>query len=75
MPERKYFSGKNLVLSRLNFLDSTSEIPIEEFMFARNNYSLEFDYSLYEQPNQEQTAIESYVQTYTWTIYLETYKI
>ncbi len=75
MPERKYFSGKNIVLSRVNFIDSTSEIPIEEFMFARNNYSLEFDYSLREQPNQEQTAIESYVQTYTWTIYLETYKI
>ncbi len=75
IPERKYFSGNNIVLSRLNFIDSTSEIPIEEFMFARNNYSLEFDYSLREEPNQDHTAIDSYVQTYTWTIYLETYKI
>ena len=72
-PERKYFNGKNLVVSRINYIDDTNEI--EEFMFVRNNYSLEFDYILREQPNQEQTAIEYYVQTYTWTIYLETYKI
>ena len=72
-PERKYFNGNNLVVSRTNYIDE--ENTIEEFMFVRNNYSLEFDYRLYEQPNQEQTAIESYEETYTWTIYLETYKI
>ena len=43
-------------------------------MFARNNYNGEFNYTVSESYDED-TRVFSYRQTYTWTIYLETFKI
>ena len=73
-PERILFNGKNIVITRVNILDNNYETAIEELMFARNNYNGEFNYKVIESYDEE-TRVFSYSQTYTWTIYLETYKI
>ena len=73
-PERILFNGKNIVITRENILDYNYETGIEELMFARNNYNGEFNYIVTESYDEE-TRVFSYSQTYTWTIYLETYKI
>ena len=73
-PERILFNGKNIVITRVNVLDDNYETAREELMFARNNYNGEFNYKVTESYDEE-TRVFSYSQTYTWTIYLETYKI
>ena len=73
-PERILFNGKNIVITRVNILDYNYETAREELMFARNNYNGEFNYIVTESYDEE-TRVFSYSQTYTWTIYLETYKI
>ena len=73
-PERILFNGKNIVITRVNILDYNYETAREELMFARNNYNGEFNYIVSESYDEE-TRVFSYRQTYTWTIYLETYKI
>ena len=73
-PERILFNGKNIVITRENILDYNYETGREELMFARNNYNGEFNYIVSESYDEE-TRVFSYSQTYTWTIYLETYKI
>ena len=73
-PERILFNGKNIVITRVNVLDYNYETAREELMFARNNYNGEFNYIVTESYDEE-TRVFSYMQTYTWTIYLETYKI
>ena len=73
-PERILFNGKNIVITRVNVLDYNYETAREELMFARNNYNGEFNYIVTESYDEE-TRVFSYSQTYTWTIYLETYKI
>ena len=73
-PERILFNGKNIVITRVNVLDYNYETAREELMFARNNYNGEFNYIVTESYDEE-TRVFSYRQTYTWTIYLETYKI
>lgn len=73
-PERMLFNGKNIVITRVNVLDNNYETAREELMFARNNYNGEFNYTVSESYD-EGTRVFSYRQTYTWTIYLETYKI
>ena len=73
-PERILFNGKNIVITRDNILDYNYETGREELMFARNNYNGEFNYIVTESYDEE-TRVFSYMQTYTWTIYLETYKI
>ena len=73
-PERILFNGKNIVITRDNILDYNYETGREELMFARNNYNGEFNYTVSESYDEE-TRVFSYVQKYTWTIYLETYKI
>ena len=64
---RFYAKGKNLVVVREN--DSGTK----ELMFAINNYKKEFDYQITERTDSAGNV--HYYQTYTWTIYLETYKI
>ena len=64
---RFYAKGKNLVVVREN--DSGTK----ELMFAINNYKKEFDYKSTKQTDSSGNV--HYYQTYTWTIYLETYKI
>ena len=66
--DRFYAKGKNLVVVREN--DSGTK----ELMFAINNYKKEFDYQSTKQTDSAGNVIH-YSQTYTWTIYLETYKI
>ena len=73
-PERILFNGKNIVITRENILDYNYETGREELMFARNNYNGEFNYIVTESYDEE-TRVFSYRQTYTWIIYLETYKI
>ena len=73
-PERILFNGKNIVITRVNVLDYNYETAREELMFARNNYNGEFNYIVTESYDEE-TRVFSYMQTYTWTIYLATYKI
>ena len=73
-PERILFNGKNIVITRVNVLDDNYETAREELMFARNNYNGEFNYKVTESYNEE-NRVFYYMQTYTWTIYLETYKI
>ena len=73
-PERILFNGKNIVITRENILDYNYETGREELMFARNNYNGEFNYKVTESYNEE-NRVFYYMQTYTWTIYLETYKI
>ena len=73
-PERILFNGKNIVITRVNVLDDNYETAREELMFARNNYNGEFNYIVSESYDEE-TRVFYYRQTYTWTIYLETYKI
>ena len=65
---RFYAKGKNLVVVREN--DSGTK----ELMFAINNYKKEFDYQSTKQTDSAGNVIH-YSQTYTWLIYLETYKI
>ena len=65
---RFYAKGKNLVVVREN--DSGTK----ELMFAINNYKKEFDYQSTKQTDSAGNVLH-YSQTYTWTIYLETYKI
>ena len=43
-------------------------------MFAINNYKKEFDYQSTKQTDSAGNVLH-YSQTYTWTIYLETYEI
>ena len=64
---RFYAKGKNLVVVREN--DSGTK----ELMFAINKYKKEFDYQITEKTDSSGNV--HYSQTYTWTIYLETYKI
>ena len=64
---RFYAKGQNLVVVREN--DSGTK----ELMFAINNYKKEFDYQITEKTDSSGNV--HYYQTYTWTIYLETYKI
>ena len=66
--DRFYAKGKNLVVVREN--DSGTK----ELMFAINNYKKEFDYQSTKQTDSAGNVLH-YSQTYTWTIYLETYKI
>ena len=73
-PERILFNGKNIVITRVNVLDDNYETVREELMFVRNNYNGEFNYIVTESYDEE-TRVFSYMQTYTWTIYLATYKI
>ena len=73
-PERILFNGKNIVITRVNVLDDNYETAREELMFVRNNYNGEFNYIVTESYDEE-TRVFSYMQTYTWTIYLATYKI
>lgn len=73
-PERILFNGKNIVITRVNVLDNNYETAREELMFVRNNYNGEFNYIVTESYDEE-TRVFYYRQTYTWTIYLETYKI
>ena len=65
---RFYAKNKNLVVVREN--DSGTK----ELMFAINNYKKEFDYQSTKQTDSAGNVLH-YSQTYTWTIYLETYKI
>ena len=65
---RFYAKGKNLVVAREN--DSGTK----ELMFAINNYKKEFDYQSTKQTDSAGNVLH-YSQTYTWIIYLETYKI
>ena len=65
---RFYAKNQNLVVIREN--DSGTK----ELMFAINNYKKEFDYQSTKQTDSAGNVIHNY-QTYTWTIYLETYKI
>ena len=65
---RFYAKNQNLVVVREN--DSGTK----ELMFAINNYKKEFDYQSTKQTDSAGNVIH-YTQTYTWTIYLETYKI
>ena len=65
---RFYAKNQNLVVVREN--DSGTK----ELMFAINNYKKEFDYQEIYENDSEGNVIHTY-QTYTWTIYLETYKI
>ena len=64
---RFYAKNQNLVVVREN--DSGTK----ELMFAINNYKKEFDYQSTKQTDSSGNV--HYYQTYTWTIYLETYKI
>ena len=64
---RFYAKNQNLVVIREN--DSGTK----ELMFAINNYKKEFDYQITERTDSAGNV--HYYQTYTWTIYLETYKI
>ena len=65
---RFYAKNQNLVVVREN--DSGTK----ELMFAINNYKKEFDYQSTKQTDSAGNVLH-YSQTYTWTIYLETYKI
>ena len=65
---RFYAKGKNLVVVREN------DIGTKELMFAINNYKKEFDYQSTKQTDSAGNVIH-YSQKYTWTIYLETFKI
>ena len=65
---RFYAKNQNLVVVREN--DSGTK----ELMFSINNYKKEFDYQEIYENDSEGNVIHTY-QTYTWTIYLETYKI
>ena len=64
---RFYAKNQNLVVVREN--DSGTK----ELMFAINNYKKEFDYQRTEKTDSSGNV--HYYHTYTWTIYLETYKI
>ena len=66
--DRFYAKNQNLVVVREN--DSGTK----ELMFAINNYKKEFDYQSTKQTDSAGNVLH-YSQTYTWTIYLETYKI
>ena len=65
---RFYAKNQNLVVVREN--DSGTK----ELMFSINNYKKEFDYQEIYENDSEGNVIHTY-QTYTWRIYLETYKI
>ena len=70
------FIGKNIVVSRCKYNDKSKNTYTEEFLFARNNYDREFYYGLIYGGNiWPEGAIDGYIETYKWTIYLETYKI
>ena len=68
------FLGKNIVVSRCKYNDKSKTKYTEEFLFARNNYDREFNYSLIN-GNLLLEPFDGYQETYTWTIYLETYRI